>query len=164
LVTTHSIRRKRPQLALPLFLATVAVVTAVYMGLRFVLARGWHRALPAFVSRRVAPPPPSLTPVTPASASAAAEPPLISVDSLPVASTETSPKAGRTGRVVITAAPGSCMVTVDGTPRGVTPTTPMDLLAGSHTVRCDPPGGKSRSTTIVVLAGSVTPLKFDLTD
>jgi hypothetical protein len=147
-----------------LVLGAITLITAGYVGVRFARARGWQPSWPAFVARRISPPPPRPEPPPPAAASAGAEPPLISVDSLPVASADPNHKPERTGRVIITAAPGSCTVTVDGALLGPTPTAPLDLPAGSHSVRCDSAGGKSRSTTIVVPAGSTTPIKFDLAD
>jgi serine/threonine-protein kinase len=162
LATTHLLHKRRKALALPLVLAVVAIITVGYVGAR--LVRGFRPAWPGFVARRISSPPPRPEPLLPASASAAAEPPLISVDSLPIASADPTQKPGRMGRILITATPGSCTVTVDGAPRGPTPTPPLDLSAGSHIVRCDSSGGRSRSTTIVVLAGSTTPIKFDLAD
>jgi serine/threonine protein kinase len=93
----------------------------------------------------------------------AAEPsrvPVISVDSLPVA-TRGAPSKGN-GRLSVVAGPGWCAVTVDGTQRGVTPLPNFELPAGSHKVDCQPPNGKVRTVNVNVAEGTATHYKFAL--
>ncbi len=64
--------------------------------------------------------------------------PLVTIDSLPVASSRVSNPLRGMGRVLITAAPGSCLVAIDGQARGSTPLLPINLAAGPHTVFVQP--------------------------
>jgi serine/threonine protein kinase len=86
--------------------------------------------------------------------------PVISVDSLPVA-TRGAPSKGN-GRLSVVAGPGWCAVTVDGTQRGVTPLPTFDLPAGAHKVDCQPPNGKVHSANVNVADGTATHYKFAL--
>jgi serine/threonine protein kinase len=86
--------------------------------------------------------------------------PVISVDSLPVA-TRGAPSKGN-GRLSVVAGPGWCAVTVDGTQRGVTPLPNFELPAGTHKVDCQPPNGKVRTVNVNVAEGTATHYKFAL--
>ena len=87
-------------------------------------------------------------PIVPAAPSASADDvPVISVDSLPVASRVTSKV---NGRMSITASPGWCSVSVDGVARGVTPLTGYELPTGSHRIDCVPPTGKPLRASVTV--------------
>ncbi len=99
-----------------------------------------------------APPPPSAS---------VDDPPVINVDSLPVAN-----KPGtRTGRLTIVADGFFCPVTLDGKSIGTTPIAQLTVPAGTHHLRCEPPGGKARMATVVVAAGNeATVYKFPAND
>ncbi|MDP9000025.1 MAG: serine/threonine protein kinase [Myxococcota bacterium] len=92
-------------------------------------------------------------------ASATSDVPIISVDSLPVASRTA---AKRNARLSITAGPGWCSVSVDGVARGVTPVTGFELTAGAHRVDCVPPVGKAQSATISVPDGGAAHHAFNV--
>jgi serine/threonine-protein kinase len=82
------------------------------------------------------------------------------------AATEATPAAPTaaqdgTGRLFVTATPGSCTLFIDGATKGLTPVV-MDLAAGAHQLRCDPPGGKPRLASVDVLAGGAARYKFSL--
>jgi serine/threonine protein kinase len=91
------------------------------------------------------------------------DPPVVSVDSLPVASAHANSAKG-VGRVFITAAPGWCMVSIDGQARGPTPLPAVNLTPGSHTVSCDPPGGKVHTMTVTAADGTVGRYRFNLAE
>jgi len=99
-------------------------------------------------------PPPAAVP----SASASAEVPVISVDSLPVAL-----RASKgSGRLSITASPGWCSVSVDGVARGVTPMTGFEATSGPHRIDCVPPTGKPRTASVTVPEGGTGRHAFTL--
>jgi serine/threonine protein kinase len=92
--------------------------------------------------------------------------PVISVDSLPVA-TKNAPPAPKTpgnGRLVIVASPGSCAVSVDGVARGTTPLGGLELTAGPHRIDCAPPTGKAKSVSVTISDGASARYKFSLDD
>jgi eukaryotic-like serine/threonine-protein kinase len=107
------------------------------------------------------PAPPPATPL-PASAGASAEPPSISVDSLPGAAKPLGPVPRGAGRLLVTAAPGWCNLTVDGKERGPTPVAGLDLASGAHQLRCDAPGGKTRTQSVTVQEGATSRVKIAL--
>jgi serine/threonine-protein kinase len=91
--------------------------------------------------------------------------PVISVDSLPVA-TRNAPaiKIGGSGRLAIIASPGACSVTVDGVARGMTPLGGIELPAGPHRIDCAPPSGKPKSVNVTISEGASARYKFSLED
>ncbi|MGH7270592.1 MAG: PEGA domain-containing protein, partial [Polyangiaceae bacterium] len=89
------------------------------------------------------------------------EVPLISVDSLPVATRGATPTKGN-GRLSIGASPGSCSVSVDGVARGATPLTGVELSAGVHRIECAVAGGKSKTANVSVAEGGTTHFRFAL--
>jgi serine/threonine-protein kinase len=100
-------------------------------------------------------PPPSTIPT------ASAEPPVISVDSLPVV---VKPGARANGRLSVAAAPGWCTLSIDGRSVGATPVASLDLTSGPHTLKCEAPSGKSKVATVVVSEGGTTRYKFSTDD
>ena len=109
--------------------------------------------------------PVALTALSP-SASASAEPsavPLISVDSLPVVTRGVS-AARRSGRLSVAATPGSCSISVDGSPRGATPLESFELSAGMHRVECVPPNGTPRTASVAVAEGTEAHYQFTLAE
>jgi hypothetical protein len=88
--------------------------------------------------------------------------PLISVDSLPVATRQTPPPAKGNGRLSIVASPGWCSVSVDGVARGVTPVQFFELPVGAHRLDCVPPSGKPKSANVTVTDGSAAHFRFAL--
>ncbi len=103
------------------------------------------------------------------------EPPSISVDSLPgtsggpvMTSAVTAggkplgPLARGSGRLLVTATPGWCNLSVDGKDRGPTPVAGIDLAAGAHQLRCDAPGGKSKTTSVTIQDGATSRIKLAL--
>jgi eukaryotic-like serine/threonine-protein kinase len=98
-----------------------------------------------------------------------ADPPVVGIDSLPVASARGQgqvpiaaalPSAKGVGRVMITASPGWCVVKVDGQPKGPTPLPALSLPVGLHHVTCTAPSGKVHSMTVSSVEGIVNPYKF----
>lgn len=80
----------------------------------------------------------------------------ISVNALPVASS-------KHGKLSVSSSPGACTLTVDGKPSGATPIANLDLPVGSHQLRCEGVG-KSRTSTVTVLDGATTKVRFALDD
>ncbi|MDB4935008.1 MAG: Serine/threonine protein kinase [Labilithrix sp.] len=126
---------------------------------------GSSLAKPGDTSKANAPPPQATA--LPAAAPTSNEPPSISVDSLP--GTNASAKAAGpvprgAGRLLVTAAPGWCNLTVDGKERGPTPVAGLDLPAGAHQLRCDAPGGKVKTTSVTIQDGATSRIKIALDD
>jgi hypothetical protein len=92
------------------------------------------------------------------------EPPVVSIDQLPVASGKAAasgaPKA--TGHLSVAASPGWCAISVDGVKQGDTPIAGLSLSAGMHRVDCSPPKGKLRSVTLSIQDGATSKYKFSL--
>jgi serine/threonine-protein kinase len=86
--------------------------------------------------------------------------PLVTVDSLPVASRTTAAKGS--GRLSVSASPGWCSVSVDGVARGVTPLASIEVPAGAHRVDCVPPSGRARAASVTVGEGTLARHKFAL--
>jgi serine/threonine protein kinase len=109
-------------------------------------------------------------PVTPLPTATTNEPPSISVDSLPgtsggtVMSKPLGPVPRGSGRLLVTATPGWCNLTVDGKERGPTPVAGMDLPSGPHQLRCDAPGGKVKTTSVTIQEGATSRIKLALDD
>jgi hypothetical protein len=68
------------------------------------------------------------------------------------------------GRVLITAAPGSCIVVIDGQARGSTPLPALNLPAGPHAVSCSPPSGNVKTMTVNSVEGVSTRYRFNLAE
>jgi serine/threonine-protein kinase len=96
------------------------------------------------------------------SADESAEVPVVSIDSLPVA-TRGAPAKGN-GRLSIVATPGRCSVTIDGVQRGMTPLGAVEVPAGAHRVDCAVAGGRTRTVSVNVAEGTATHYKFALDD
>jgi eukaryotic-like serine/threonine-protein kinase len=96
----------------------------------------------------------------------AADVPVISVDSLPVAQKNAPPppKAPGNGRLVIVASPGSCAISVDGVARGTTPLGALELTAGPHRIDCAPANGRAKSVSVTISEGASARYKFSLED
>jgi len=86
--------------------------------------------------------------------------PVISIDSLPV--TPSSMPQHGTGRIYVQSAPGTCVVSIDGTKRGTTPLAPVDLSPGLHVIRCDAPDGKMKTDSIYIREGATARHRFAL--
>jgi eukaryotic-like serine/threonine-protein kinase len=91
--------------------------------------------------------------------------PVISVDSLPVA-TRNAPviKGNGSGRLAIVAGPGNCSVSVDGVAKGTTPLAGLELAAGPHRIDCAPPSGKPKTVNVTISEGASARYKFSLED
>jgi hypothetical protein len=102
---------------------------------------------------------------SPPAATSSIDVPVISVDSLPVA-TRNAPaiKIGGSGRLAIIASPGACSVSVDGVARGMTPLGGIELPAGPHRIDCAPPSGKPKSVNVTISEGASARYKFSLED
>jgi hypothetical protein len=92
------------------------------------------------------------------------EPPSISVDSLPGTNNGKAlgPVPRGAGRLLVSATPGWCNLTVDGKERGPTPVAGIDLPAGAHQLRCDAPGGKVKTTSVTIQEGATSRIKIAL--
>jgi serine/threonine protein kinase len=150
-----------------LFVAMGAIVTLLSIIITWAVARGIgtpavHSTAALPVPQHSAPPEVPTAPV--ASSIEIADPPVVPIDSLPVASSRVQNPVKGVGRVLITAAPGWCMISVDGQPRGPTPLPAINLAAGTHTVTCDPPGGKVHMMTLNSVEGVSTRYRFNLAD
>ncbi len=66
------------------------------------------------------------------------------------------------GRLLVTATPGWCNLTVDGKERGPTPVAGIDLPSGAHQLRCDAPGGKVKTTSVTIQEGATSRIKIAL--
>jgi eukaryotic-like serine/threonine-protein kinase len=90
--------------------------------------------------------------------------PTVSVDALPVAAHAIASRARNGGRLSIAATPGSCSVSIDGIPHGVTPTRGLEVSAGTHHVECVTPSGQPKTATVTVSEGSESRYRFTLPD
>ena len=85
--------------------------------------------------------------------------PIVSVDSLPPAARSAAALRGN-GWLSVATMPGWCAVSVDGTPRGVTPLATFELPAGAHKIACVSPDGKTKAASATVTEGSETHYQF----
>jgi serine/threonine protein kinase len=98
------------------------------------------------------------------------EPPSISVDSLPgtsggpAATTNKAlgPVPRGSGRLLVTATPGWCNLSIDGKERGPTPVAGIDLPSGAHQLRCDGPSGKVKTASVTIQDGATSRIKLAL--
>ncbi len=88
--------------------------------------------------------------------------PVISVDSLPVATRNAPPKTTGTGmgRLMIVSSPASCSVSIDGVSRGTTPAAGIELSAGPHRIDCAPQSGKAKTVNVTIVDGAYAKYKF----
>jgi hypothetical protein len=117
--------------------------------------------------KTVAPPPATSPLPTTTNATAtptANEPPSISVDSLPGTNSAKplGPVPRGAGRLHVTATPGWCNLAVDGKDRGATPVAGIDLPTGAHQLRCDVPGGKTKTASVTIQEGATSRIKIAL--
>jgi hypothetical protein len=56
--------------------------------------------------------------------------------------------------------PGWCAISIDGTPRGVTPLATFEVAAGTHKIVCVSPDGKAKDASVTVSEGSETHYQF----
>jgi serine/threonine-protein kinase len=154
---------RRPSNAVLLLGAGGLVLAAAFVALLAILvARTTPRnatagpSVAASAPSAIAPPSPS--------APASNEPPLVSVDSLPHASSRPGMGPRGIGHLSVAAAPGWCAISVDGIKQGPTPIASLELAAGSHRLECTPPGGHTRTASVVVNDGVTAKYKFALDD
>lgn len=146
-------------------LGVVALGAGVGLGWK---SRGAGTIAAATVQTKPAEAAPVTAPPTVTSAAAVApsanEPPSISVDSLPgtTAQKPLGPLARGAGRLLVSASPGWCNLTIDGKERGPTPVAGLDLPAGPHQLRCDAPSGKTKTQTVTIQDGSTSRIKLAL--
>jgi hypothetical protein len=100
---------------------------------------------------------------TPAAA-ASIDVPVISVDSLPVATHNAPSKGSGNGRLAIVASPGNCTVSIDGVSRGLTPLGGVELPAGPHRIECAPSTGKAKTVSVTISEGASARYRFSLDD
>lgn len=88
------------------------------------------------------------------------EPPSVSVDTLPVVNGKVpaSPVFKGSGHLLVAATPW-CTLFVDGATKGPTPVS-VALGAGPHQLRCDPPSGKPKISSVTILDGATARYKF----
>ena len=147
---------------LALFAALGVGVALLAIGIVVLVARGIGAARP-ITSETVA----SATSLTSAPSpiappSVTASPPVVDLDSLPVASSRAPNPVKGMGFITITASPGACAVAIDGSARGWTPLSVVKLPIGPHEVQCFPANGRPRSMTVAVSEGVVSKFRFDL--
>ena len=110
---------------------------------------------------------PAATTTAPPTLELGDDPPVVNVDSLPVAARTAAvraeaPKPGM-GRISVTSTPASCSVSIDGAGHGPTPIASMDLSAGPHQLVCTPTGGgRPKSMMVVVAEGATSRVKVAL--
>jgi len=69
---------------------------------------------------------------------------------------------GATGKISVGARGGWCNVAIDGAGRGPTPVAGIQVSAGSHTVTCAPPDGKTMSAVVNVPADGTARYAFTI--
>jgi eukaryotic-like serine/threonine-protein kinase len=162
-MSTLTVNKRRQQQQAGIFIAlgaaaVVFIVTIVGVAVAIKVRRA--TPTPPTIASAAPPPTPPLPPPSPT----VDDPPVYNVDKLPVAS---KPGAGgaRVGRLTVTADGFFCPVALDGKPIGTTPIAQLMVPSGTHNLRCEPPGGKVRSATIVVMPGNdATVYKFPAND
>jgi serine/threonine-protein kinase len=147
-----------------LAVAVVALAAGVGLGWR---SRGsgpsaGAAAVTASAPRPAERPRPAVSTAPAATAAPTAEPPSVSVESLPGASKQLGPVPRGAGRLFVSAAPGWCNLTVDGKAYGPTPVAGIDLASGAHQLRCDAPGGPLKSQSVLVQDGATSRVKIAL--
>ncbi|MBX3185382.1 MAG: protein kinase [Labilithrix sp.] len=156
----------RPRNFMPWILGGAAAL--IVAGLAIGVGLGWRSRDTAKGAALAKPPePPRTATAIPATSPApepktSAEPPSISVDSLPGAasSQRLPPLAHGSGRLLVTASPGWCALTVDGKDRGPTPVAGLDLPPGTHHLRCETPSAKVKTATVHLVDGATSKHKF----
>ena len=110
------------------------------------------------------------TATLPAPAASSADPPSVSVDSLPGAAAagtaganvKLGPVPHGMGRLLVTAGPGTCQLAVDGKLLGPTPVVGIDLPLGPHQLRCETATGKIKATSVTIQEGASSKIKLAL--
>jgi serine/threonine protein kinase len=92
----------------------------------------------------------------PASTTDVDEPPVVSIDQLPMA------KGSAKGRLSVAAGPGACSVAVDGIKQGETPIAAVAVTPGSHKLECTTSSGRVFTTTVSIQDGATTRYRFAL--
>ncbi len=105
-------------------------------------------------------PPPRIA-QAPARPAESSDVPVISVDSLPIATGHATP-AHASGRLSVVASPGRCTVSVDGVPRGMSPLPWFEIGAGPHRIDCSAPNGRSKTANVTVMEGATARYAFAL--
>jgi serine/threonine-protein kinase len=167
---------RSPPLHVAVFVALGALVTVVAVVITWFVSRGIGPPTPYPASSSLQTNPEAESSGAPSAASDAPptqpepssfeipEPPVVTVESLPVASSHAASPPKGVGRIAVTAAPGSCTVFIDGQYRGPTPVPAISLPAGAHSVSCHPPTGRVRTITVNSVEGMATRYKFNLSD
>jgi eukaryotic-like serine/threonine-protein kinase len=161
---------------LPLALGAAAFAVLVTVGVAFAIGFRWRAPVARTVAAATQTPPTPQTPPTASGMTSIAETRAgasdgtgalegtgaIDVDTLRVVPGGPKAAVGHgTGRLFVTATPGSCTLFIDGAAMGPTPAV-MDLASGAHQLRCDPSSGKPRLASLTVLEGSTARYKFSL--
>ena len=84
------------------------------------------------------------------------EPPVVSIDQLPMA------RGSAKGKLAVAAGPGVCSVSVDGIKQGETPIASVAIAPGSHKLECTSPSGRVYATTVSIQDGATTRYRFAL--
>ncbi|MEO8801684.1 MAG: serine/threonine-protein kinase [Polyangiaceae bacterium] len=90
------------------------------------------------------------------------DPPVIDVDSLPVVPSNVqalSSAVGKGAGKVLVASTPWCTLFVDGQSKGPTPVA-VELAAGAHQLRCDPPKGEPKVANVGITDGATARYKF----
>jgi serine/threonine-protein kinase len=88
--------------------------------------------------------------------------PMVNVDTLPMAAKPSILLEKGHGRLIVSASPGWCIVTVDGVSKGPTPLPALDLSAGTHHLRCEAPGKKPKTVSLIITEAAAANYKFTL--
>ncbi len=150
-IATQTVNKRRQQQngIIVAIAAAAAVFIVMAVGVVAVLKLRRAPATPATTLPTTAPPP-SPPPPSPTTDDG---PPVINVDSLPIAKSGSGAARGM-GRLTIVAEGFFCSVSIDGKPLGTTPIAQVTVPAGTHHLKCEPPSGKVRNATVVVAPGS----------
>ncbi len=155
----------QPRSAVTVMAGAVMAALAVVLGIAALFGRGQstpHAAIQGSTLSATAGA--VVTPKSAAQAPVDADPssqvPLISVDSLPVATRKT--ESSRAGKLSVNASPGSCAVTIDGVKSGATPLTGMEISTGVHHLECAVVNGRTKTATVNVSEGNTTHFRFAL--
>jgi len=152
---------KPPRTSTALLLGALGALSLVAIGAAVTYALvGWPRRPPAVEGDDTAATATVIAP--PASAAARTGTPANTAGSTAATLTDPAGRPSRgNARITVLASPGSCNILVDGAARGTTPVV-VDLPAGTHDLRCEPPSGTARSATIKIADGETARYRFAL--